>query len=166
MQARRPTFSAFRSGAAAAILLALGCAPHASASNIETDCASQRADRVSGLEVAPERLDSHLIDARIARPSGASQSAESESVERVAPSPEFQAVMTRILDASVLDVAEDERLPASELDSSPVAEADPDSDGVEAQPSDAEWTTDSARLPGLSDAAAERYRRQMYRTDI
>lgn len=169
MQARRPkTFSAFRSGTAAAILLTLGCAPHANASKIETDCASQRAERVSVLDVAAERLDSHLTDPGIGRPTDATppDTADTDRAVRVPPSPEFDAVMTRILEASVLDVAEDKRLPASDVDSSPVAEADADSDAADASPSDAEWANDAARLPGLSDAAAERYRRQMYRTDI
>jgi hypothetical protein len=165
MQARRPTTtSAFRGGAAtAAILLALVCAPCAHASKIEPRCT----DRPAALDVAGDELDSRLTDAGPGLSgSDALPDPAGEDAEHVPPSAEFQAVMTRILEASLVSGAETGGPSADQADVSPVAEADVDVDTAERVPADADWASDSAELPGIPEAAAERYRRQMYRTDI
>lgn len=165
MQARRPTMmSAFPGGAAAAaILLACFCAPHAYASKIEPRCP----ERPAALDVADDELDSRLAETGLARSSSdALPGRAGEDVEPVPPSPEFESVMTRILEASLMDGADDGHPAADDADVSPIAEADVDAEAAERPRTDADWASDSAALPGISEAAAERYRRQMYRTDI
>lgn len=143
------------------------CAPYANASKIETDCPHQRADQAEALALGGEALDARLGETAVERPGGGDRSTPADgSGDRVPSSSEFDAVMTRILDASILDRIEDQRQAADDADVSPLAEADLDSETADGARSDAEWASDSAHLPGLSDAAAERYRRQMYRTDI
>ncbi len=163
MQARRPIMSAFPGGAAAAALL-LACvwAPYAAASKIGTDCPDQRTDPPAAFDVAAEELESRLTETAPVHGAGkAAADRRTEVADRVPSSPEFDAVMTRILEASMpTDTAD-------EADAAPVAEADVDAEAAENPPTaSSDWASDSARLPGLSEAAAERYRRQMFRTDI
>lgn len=158
--------SAFSGGTAAAAMLLLLCASHASASKIEPDCAHQRADRSEALNLAGEALEDRLGESGFGRSRSESSPLPTKDGDRVPPSPEFEAVMTRILEVAVLDGVDDERQSVDDADVSPIAEADIDADAAERPPGDVDWASDSAHLPGLSDAAAERYRRQMYRTDI
>lgn len=167
--------SAFSGGAAAAAMLVLSCAPYANASQFETQCAHQRADRAGALDLAGKELDARLTDGGLRRAGSDSLSAPLETnADRVPSSPEFDAVMIRIREDSAPDRDDDNRgvpesphvSPHVSSDASPIAEADVDGDVAERTLSEAEWASDSAHLPGLSDAAAQRYRRQMYRTDI
>lgn len=146
-------------------MLLLLCASYANASKIEPDCAQERADRAEVLDLAGEALDALSMPADAMADAMADKAADN-TAEHVPSSPEFEAVMSRILEVSVLDGVDDDGRRADDADVSPVAEADVDGNAAERSESDAGWASDSAQLPGLSEAATERYRRHMYRTDI
>jgi hypothetical protein len=159
---------------AAAMLLALYCAPVLAASGIDCDRAT---DRPKTLEIAAPDLTDPDLTITVTDHSMTSEALDDTvNIDVTAPSlalapemaPRADMILRRIFDESYSSAELDELEPASATDAKSIAELalPPNSGQGSTDTSDSELPSLDADLPGISEDETLRYRRQMFRTDI
>lgn len=167
-----------RGPGAAALLLGLMCAPANSAPNIDVLC-DRSDDPSSSLEVSVDEFSIEVVDhGGSSGVASVPSNVPGSAVSALQPkSPSVDTILRQIFDEST---PRDPAIPQSDVDrqatAAPLAELTaPEPDEIPADTLDSESSDNSedgeavgvhAQFPGLSNADTERYRQQMFRTDI
>lgn len=179
----KPTASRISGTGATALVLCLSCAPVFASSGIDTRCDDStkytldiKADKYA-IDVAIDEIVSETVrqDEMNLVATGQHEFGTTPLRSSLRLLPPDEAVLGRLFDESLSNASEaatvspvngSQAAPLAELKAPKLRKRPLDAEEKDSQPADDALPRVNTRLPGISDDDNQRYRQQMYRTDI